>query len=91
MIGKQQIATRDALYSHIQVCLAEEFMPLLAKRVQVIGNFKRSSDLFADVIVLDADTALESELLTHELMTVFYEPEEVELLYATGNSLSGPS
>lgn len=78
-IGKHQIATTETSHSHIEVYLAEEFIPLIGKRVQCSGNFKRSSDLFADEIVLDVDTALDCKQLTHQSKTVFYEPEEVEL------------
>ncbi len=76
-IGKQQIATTETSYSHIELYLAEEFIPLIGKRVQCSGCFKRSPDLFADEIVLDVDTALDCE--QPELKTVFYEPEEIEL------------
>lgn len=78
-IGKQQIATTDASYSHIELYLAEEFIPLIGKRVQCIGYFKRSSDPFTDEIVLDVDTALDCEQLPHQSKAFFYEPEEVEL------------
>ena len=78
-IGKQQIATTETSYSHIELYLAEEFIPLIGKRVQCSGYFKRSPDLFADEIVLDVDTALDCEQPTHKLKTVFYEPEEIEL------------
>lgn len=78
-IGKQQIATTEASYSHIELYLAEEFIPLIGKRVQCIGYFKRSPDLFADEIVLDVDTALDCEQSAHQSKTFFYESEEVEL------------
>ena len=79
MIGKQQIASTETCYSHIELCLAEEFISLIGKRVQCIGYFKKSPDLFADEIILDVDIALDCEQPTHQLKTVFYEPEEVEL------------
>ena len=78
-IGKQQIATTETSYSRIELYLAEEFIPLIGKRVQCSGYFKRSPDLFADEIVLDVDTALDCEQPKHKLKTVFYEPEEIEL------------
>lgn len=78
-IGNQQIATTETPSSHIELNLAEEFIPLIGRRVQCSGYFKRSSDLFADEIVLDVDTALDCEQPTHKLKTVFYEPEEIEL------------
>lgn len=78
-LGKQKIAAIETSYSHIEVYLAEEFIPLIGKCVQCSGNFKRSPDLFADEIVLDVDTALDCEQLMHPSETVFYEPEEVEL------------
>ena len=64
---------------HIEVYLPEEFIPLIGKRAQCYGNFRRSFDSFGDEIVLDVDTALDCEQLTQQLKTVFYEPEEVEL------------
>src|SRR3990167_2551618 len=78
-IGKEQIATTETTSSHIELYLAEEFIPLIGKRVQCSGYFKRFPDLFADELILDVDTALDYEQLTHKLKTVFYEPEEVEL------------
>lgn len=86
MMENQQIAVVETSYSHIEVYLAEEFMPLIGKRVKCNGYFKRSADLFADDIVLDIDTALDCEKPTQQLTTVFYEPKEVELtgmLYKT--------
>ncbi len=78
-MGKQQIASTEISYSHIELYLAEEFIPLIGKRVQCIGYFKRSPDLFADEIVLDVDTALDCEPPKYKLKTVFYAPEEIEL------------
>lgn len=78
-IGKQKIASTEISYSHIELYLAEEFIPLIGKRVQCSGYFKRSPDLFADEIILDVDTALDCEQPTHQSKTFFYEPEEVEL------------
>lgn len=78
-LGRQQIATTEASYSHIELYLAEEFISLIGKRVQCIGYFKRSPDFFADEIILDVDTALDCEQPTHQSKTFFYEPEEVEL------------
>ncbi len=78
-IGNEQIASTEIAHSHIEVSLAKEFMPLIGKRVQCSGHFIRPFDSFADGVVLDVDTALDCELLAHQLKTVFYEPEEVEL------------
>lgn len=78
-IGKQQIATTETSFSHIELYLAEEFISLLGKRVQCSGYFKRSPDFFADEIILDVDTALDCEQPAHQSKTFFYEPEEVEL------------
>ena len=78
-LGKQQIASTEIAHSHIEVFLAKEFMPLIGKRVQCSGHFIRPFDPFADGVVLDVDTVLDCELLAHQLKTVFYEPEEVEL------------
>lgn len=80
MMGSQQIAVAETSYPHIEVYLAEEFMPLINKRVQCNGYLKRSADLFADDIVLDVDTALDYEKPTQQLKTVFYEPKEIELI-----------
>lgn len=85
-MGEQQIATMNNTYSHVEVYLAEEFIPLINKRVQCSGYFKKSLDRFEDTIVLDVDTALDSEHIIDKLKTFFYEPEEVELsgkLYRT--------
>lgn len=79
-IENQQIALKETSHSHIEVYLAEEFMPLIDKRVQCHGYFKRSPDRFADEIVLDVDTALDCEQPGQKLKTVFFEPEEVELV-----------
>ncbi len=79
-VGSQQFAATETSHSHIEVYLAEEFMPLIGKRVQCNGYFKRSLDLFANEIILDVDTALDCEQPAHKLKTVFYEPEEVELV-----------
>jgi len=79
-VGGQQIAVTETAHSHITVYLAEEFMPLINKRVQCNGYFKKSLDPLADEIILDVDTALDCEEPTHQLKTVFYEPEEVELV-----------
>ena len=78
-IGKQQIASTETSYSHIEVYLPEEFVPLIGKRVQCFGNFRKSFGSSRDEIVLDIDTALDGQQSTQELKTVFYEPEEVEL------------
>lgn len=79
-LGNQQIAGTETSYSHVEVYLSEEFMPLIGKRVQCNGYFKRSPNLFEDDIVLDVDTALDYERPTQRLKTVSYEPEVVELI-----------
>jgi hypothetical protein len=63
----------------LKLYLAEEFIPLIGRRVQCSGYFKRSPDLFADEIILDVDTALDCKQLAHQSKTIFYEPEEVHL------------
>ena len=78
-IGKQQIASTETSYSHIELYLADEFIPLIGRHVQCSGYFKRSRDLFADEIVLNVDTALDCKQRAHQSKTVFYEPEEIEL------------
>lgn len=80
MMGNQQITVAETSYPHIEVYLAEEFMPLINNRVQCNGYFKRSADLFADDIVLDVDVALDYEKPMQQLKTLFYEPKEVELI-----------
>jgi hypothetical protein len=80
MMGSQQIAVAKTSYPHIEIYLAEEFRSLIGKRVKCKGFFKRSEDLFADDIVLDVDTALDCEKPAQLLKTVFYEPQEVELI-----------
>jgi len=79
-IGQQQIASTKTSYSHIEVCLPEEFIPLIGKRARCHGNFRRSFDFLRDEILLDVATALDREQSTHHLKTVFYEPEEVEVV-----------
>lgn len=78
-IGKQQIASTDIAHAFVEVFLDREFMPLIGKRVQCSGRFIRPFDPFADGVVFDVDTVLDCELPVHQLKTVFYEPEEIEL------------
>ena len=61
------------------MCLAEEFISLIDKRVQCSGSVKSSYNLFAEEIIFDIDTVLDCERSAHRSKTVFYEPEEVEL------------
>ena len=79
MLGGQQLVTSEDSYSLIGVYLSEEFHPLIGKRVQCTGSFKRTFDWLADEIILSVDTALDYEQLGKPLKAVFYEPEEVEL------------
>ncbi|MBM3193001.1 MAG: DUF4431 domain-containing protein [Chlamydiae bacterium] len=80
MLEKQQIASTETSYPHIGVSLPEEFITLIGKRVQCYGNFKRSFDPIGDEIILHVDTVLDAEQPINQLKTVFYEPEEVEVL-----------
>lgn len=79
-LGNQQLAGKASSYPHLEVYLSEEFLPLIGKRVQCHGYFKRSPNLFEDDIVLDVDTALDYEQPTQQLKTVSYEPEAVDLI-----------
>lgn len=76
-LGDRQIASLDTPYPHITVRLPKEFTPLIGKRVQCCGNFRRSSDRFNEGIELNVDTALDCERPT--LKTLFYDPSEVEV------------
>ncbi len=76
---KQQIASSDISYPHIGVCLPEEFLSLIGKRVQCSGTFRKTLDFYGDEIILNVDTALDCEQPSHKLKTLFYEPEEMEV------------
>jgi len=85
-MGNQQITSTETSYSHIEVCLSKEFFPLIGKRIQCHGNFRRTFDASRDEIILAVDTALDDEQPLSQLKTVFYEPEKVEVsgfLYET--------
>lgn len=80
ILEKQQIASSDISYPHIGVYLPQEFIPLIGKRVQCSGTFRKTFDFHGDEIVLDVDVVLDCEQPFHQLKTLFYEPEEVEVL-----------
>lgn len=85
-MGHQQIASTETSYPHIEVYLSKEFFPLIGKRIQCHGNFRRTFDASRDEIALAVDTALDDEQPLSQLKTVFYEPEWVEVsgfLYET--------
>ena len=85
-MGNQQITSTEISYPHIEVCLSKEFFPLIGKRVQCHGNFRRTFDASRDEIALAVDTVLDDEQPINQLKTVFYEPEKVEVsgfLYET--------
>ncbi len=77
LVEKKQIASIDIPYPHIGVHLPQEFIPLIGKRVQCSGTFRKSLDLHGDEIILDIDVVCEQP--SHQLKTFFYEPEEVEV------------
>ncbi len=78
-IEKEQLASTEISYPHIEVYLPEEFMPLIDRRVQCCGNFRQSFDSFGNKVVLHINTALDCDQPIDSLKTVFYEPEEVEV------------
>lgn len=78
-LEKQPIATAATTYPHINVYLPEEFMPLIEQHVQCSGTFRKTSNPHDNEIEFHIDTALDSDHLSHQLKTFFYEPEEVEL------------
>jgi hypothetical protein len=77
LLEKQQLASVNISYPHIRVVLPEEFMPLIGKRVQCSGTFQKTFDFYSDEIALNIDVALEQP--SHQLKTLFYEPEEQEV------------
>lgn len=78
-LEKQPIASAAITYPHIEVYLPEEFLPLIEKHVQCSGTFRKTSNPHDNEIEFHIDTALDSDQLSHQLKTIFYEPEEVEL------------
>ena len=78
-LEKQPIASAAITYPHIEVYLPEEFLPLIEKHVQCSGTFRKTSNPHDNEIEFHIDTALDSDQLSHQLKTFFYEPEEVEL------------
>lgn len=79
LLEKQPIASAAITYPHINVYLPEEFMPLIEKHVQCSGTFRKTFNPHDNEIEFHIDTALDSDQLSHQLKTFFYEPEEVEL------------
>jgi len=79
ILEKQQIASTEISYPHIGVYLPQEFMPLIGNRVQCSGTFQKILDFRGNEIVLDVDVVLDCEQPSHQLKTLFYEPEEVEV------------
>jgi hypothetical protein len=79
LLEKQPIASAAITYPHIEVYLPEEFLPLIEKHVQCSGTFRKTSNPYDNEIEFHIDIALDSEQLSHQLKTFFYEPEEVEL------------
>jgi len=79
ILEKQQIASTDISYPHIGVYLPQEFIPLIGKRVRCSGAFRKTFDFHGDEIVLDIDVVFDCEQSSHQLKTLFYEPEEVEV------------
>lgn len=85
-MGNQQIISTEISYPHIEVYLSKEFFPLIGKRVQCYGNFRRTFDASRDEIALAVNTVLDDKQPLSQLKTVFYEPEKVEVsgfLYET--------
>jgi hypothetical protein len=83
---KRQVASTEIFYPHIEVYLPTEFTLLIGKRVQCSGSFQRTFNSHGDEIVLHVSVALDCEQPTHQLNTLLYEPEEVEVsgfLYET--------
>jgi len=78
-LEKQPVTSAAITYPHINVYLPEEFMPLIEKHVQCSGTFRKTFNPYDNEIEFHIDTALDSEQLSHQLKTFFYEPEEVEL------------
>lgn len=79
MLETQRIASTEVSYPHIGVYLPQELMPLIGKRVQCSGVFRKTFDFHGDEIVLDVDVVLDCEQPSNQVKTLFYEPEEVEV------------
>lgn len=79
MLEKQPLVAAEISYPHIGVYLPAEFLPLIGKRVQCRGIFQKTFDFSGDEIVFHIETVLDSEQLSCQFQTFFYEPEEVEL------------
>lgn len=78
LLEKQPITSAEIAYPHIEVYLPEEFLPLVERHVQCSGTFKKTYN-YDNEIEFHIDTALDINQLSHQLKTVFYEPEEVAL------------
>jgi hypothetical protein len=76
-LEKQPIVSAAITYPHIQVYLPEEFLSLIEKHVQCNGTFRKTFNPHDNEIEFHIDTALDSDQLSHQLKTFFYEPEEV--------------
>ncbi len=79
ILEKQQLASSDISYPHIGVHLPQEFISLIGKRVQCSGTFRKTFDFHGDEIVFDVDVVLDCAQPSHQLKTLFYEPEEIEV------------
>jgi hypothetical protein len=78
LLEKQPITSAAISYPHIEVYLPEEFLPLIERHVQCSGTFQKAYN-YGNEIEFYIDTALDINQLSHQLKTVFYEPEEVEV------------
>lgn len=78
LLEKQPITSAAISYPHIEVYLPEEFLPLIERHVQCSGTFQKTYN-HGNEIEFHIDTALDINQLSHQLKTVFYEPEEVEV------------
>ena len=78
-IGTNQALTQQISLPFIQLNLNEEFESLLGKRVKLHGRCTRPFHFF-DEIELLVSTALDVDWLqSHQIKTVFYEPQIAEL------------
>ncbi len=78
LLEKQPITSATISYPHIEVYLPAEFLPLIERHVQCCGTFQKTYN-HGNEIEFHIDTALDVNQLSHQLQTVFYEPEEVEV------------
>jgi hypothetical protein len=78
LLEKQPVTSAAISYPHIEVYLPEEFLPLIERHVQCSGTFQKTYN-HDNEIAFHIDTALDINQLSHQLKTVFYEPEEVEV------------